>query len=333
MLVGGILIYAAVCLLLGGTTSARPALYLLLAGWLVLLLVLHFFSRSKAPAFELVAANIAFTLLRAELSLRAFAAVSGQSLLLSDTLQAHKLTPGHDYGHGLIGNSLGYPGRDYPVQKSPGTFRIAALVAFLGVLTPVPGAPAWAAEPIRILAFGDSLTAGYGLAEQDTLPTRLADALNKMGRPVTMINGGVSGDTTADGLSRIDWALADKPQIMILALGANDMLRGIDPGSTRANLEGIIEKARDAGVEIVLAGMLAPPNLGADYKQAFDGIYPALAKAHNLVFMPFLLQDVAQVSDLNQGDGIHPNGKGVAVIVRNLLPYVTEAMDKAAGAS
>lgn len=189
-------------------------------------------------------------------------------------------------------------------------------------------APADAIAPVRILAFGDSLTAGLGLAEADTLPSRLADALTKMGRPATVINGGVSGDTSADGLARIDWALADKPQIMILALGANDMLRGLDPSTTRANLEGIIAKAEAAGVETILAGMLAPPNLGTAYKSAFDAIYPGLAKAHKLIFMPFLLQDVAQNSDLNQADGLHPNGKGVAVMVRNLLPYVTEAMDK-----
>lgn len=213
------------------------------------------------------------------------------------------------------------------------TFCIAALLAFLGVLVPAHFDTARAAEPVRILAFGDSLTAGLGLAEQDTLPTRLADALNKMGRPVIMINGGVSGDTTADGVSRLDWALADKPQIMILALGANDMLRGLDPKTTRTNLEAIIQKAQAAGVEVVLAGMLSPPNLGTEYKAAFDAIYPDLAKAHNLLFMPFLLQDVAQDSDLNQADGIHPNGNGVAIIVRNLLPYVTEAMDKLTGAS
>ena len=193
--------------------------------------------------------------------------------------------------------------------------------------------PARAADPLRILAFGDSLTAGYGLPEAETLTARLADALNKMGRPAAVINGGVSGDTTADGLTRIDWALADKPQIMILALGANDMLRGIDPASTRANLEGIIEKARGAGVEVVLAGMLAPPNLGTEYKSAFDAIYPGLAKAHNLLLMPFLLQDVAQISDLNQGDGIHPNGNGIEVMVRNLLPYVTQAMDRVEASS
>jgi acyl-CoA thioesterase-1 len=209
------------------------------------------------------------------------------------------------------------------------TFRIAAAcLVVLGL-----AAPAQAADPVRILAFGDSLTAGYGLPEGETLTTQLQQALNKMGRPALVINGGVSGDTTADGLTRIDWALADKPQIMILALGANDMLRGIDPKSTRANLEGIIEKAEDAGVEVVLAGMLAPPNLGTEYKTAFDAIYPELAKAHNLVFMPFLLQDVAQISDLNQGDGIHPNGNGVAIMVRNLLPYVTQAIDKLERAS
>ena len=185
-----------------------------------------------------------------------------------------------------------------------------------------------AADPVRILAFGDSITAGLGLAEADTMPTRLADALTKMGRPATVINGGVSGDTTADGLARIDWALADKPKIMILALGANDMLRGLDPATAQANLDGIIAKAQAAGVETILVGMLAPPNLGTDYKTRFDAIYPGLAKAHNLLFMPFLLQDVAQNSDLNQADGLHPNGKGVAVIVRNLLPYVTQAMDK-----
>ena len=194
-------------------------------------------------------------------------------------------------------------------------------------------ARAEAAAHVRILALGDSLTAGLGLPESETMPSQLSDALTKMGRPATVINGGVSGDTSADGLARIDWALADKPQIMILALGANDMLRGLDPGATKANLEGIIDKAEAAGVETVLAGMLAPPNLGKDYKTAFDAIYPGLAKAHNLIFMPFLLQDVAQNSDLNQADGLHPNGKGVAVMVRNLLPYVTQAMDKLESAS
>ena len=208
------------------------------------------------------------------------------------------------------------------------SFLVAAL-ALISLALPLLAPPARAAEPLRILAFGDSLTAGYGLPQGDTLPTQLADALAKMGRPASVINAGVSGDTSADGVSRIDWSLAEKPQVMVLALGANDMLRGLDPSTTRANLEAIIAKAEAAKVTIVMAGMLAPPNLGADYKSAFDAIYPELAKAHNLIFMPFLLQDVAQVSDLNQADGMHPNGKGVAIIVRNMLPYLTEAMDRA----
>lgn len=223
--------------------------------------------------------------------------------------------------------------RSFLASFTLSSFRLGAAVIAAALVLPLSPAPAASADPVRILAFGDSLTAGYGLTESDALTTQLADALAKMGRPATVINGGVSGDTTAGGLARIDWALGDSPQIMILALGANDMLRGVDPGTTRANLEGIISKAQDAGVEVVLAGMLAPPNLGAEYKEAFDAIYPELAEAHNLVFMPFLLQDVAQVPDLNLGDGVHPNGEGVAVMVRNILPYVTEAMDKVEGAS
>lgn len=183
---------------------------------------------------------------------------------------------------------------------------------------------------MRILAFGDSLTAGYGLAEAETLAVQLSEALTKMGRAAVVINGGVSGDTTAGGAARIDWALADKPQVMILALGGNDMLRGLDPAAAKANLESIIVKARAAGVEIVLAGMLAPPNLGSEYKAEFDALYADLAKSHGLLFLPFLLQDVALESGLNQADGLHPNGEGVAVMVRNLLPLVTEAMDRVA---
>lgn len=183
---------------------------------------------------------------------------------------------------------------------------------------------------MRILAFGDSLTAGYGLTEAESLPAQLNEALTKMGRDAVVINGGVSGDTTAGGAARIDWALADKPQVMILALGGNDMLRGIDPATTRANLDAIIAKAKAAGVLVILAGMLAPPNLGSEFKAEFDALYEDLAQSHDLLFLPFLLQDVALESGLNQADGLHPNGKGVAVMVRNLLPLVTEAMDRVA---
>jgi acyl-CoA thioesterase-1 len=220
-----------------------------------------------------------------------------------------------------------------PLFARRGLVRALLVLSLLvaGAATQIPVtriSSAAAAEPVKILAFGDSLTAGLGLSEAEAMPTQLNQALDKMGRPALVINGGVSGDTTAGGAARIDWALADKPQIMILALGANDMLRGLDPAGARANLETIIDKAQAAGVEIVLAGMLAPPNLGTDYKKAFDALYPDLAKAHDLLFLPFLLQDVAQQSGLNQVDGMHPNGKGVAVMVQHLLPLVTEAMDR-----
>lgn len=203
--------------------------------------------------------------------------------------------------------------------------RVLGLALLLAALSHNPVV----AEPVKILAFGDSLTAGYGLPEAETLTAQLSQALAKMGRAAAVINGGVSGDTTAGGVSRIDWALADQPKVMILALGGNDMLRGIDPASTRSNLDAVITKAQAAGVEIVLAGMLAPPNLGTEYKDAFDALYPELAQAHDLLFLPFLLQDVAQDPALNQADGLHPNGEGVAIMVRNLLPLVTEAMDRA----
>lgn len=195
-------------------------------------------------------------------------------------------------------------------------------------------APSRAADaPIRIVALGDSLTAGFGLPGEATFPVRLEAALRAKGVAVEISNAGVSGDTSSGGLARLDWSVPEGTDAVIVELGANDMLRGLDPSMTRANLEGIIEKAEAAGVETILAGMLAPPNLGQDYKARFDAIYPGLAKAHNLLYMPFLLQDVAQKSDLNQADGLHPNGNGVAVIVRNLLPYVTQAMDHVGGAS
>jgi acyl-CoA thioesterase-1 len=217
-----------------------------------------------------------------------------------------------------------------PALRRAAPLRFFAACAFCASLLLILLRPVAAAEPVKILAFGDSLTAGYGLTEPESLTAQLGEALTKMGRAAVVINGGVSGDTSAGGVSRLDWALADKPQVMILALGGNDMLRALDPVSTKANLEAIIAKAQQAGVEIILAGMLAPPNLGADYKTAFDALYPELAKAHDLLFLPFLLQDVAQDSALNQADGLHPNGKGVAVMVRHLLPLITEAMDRVA---
>ena len=210
------------------------------------------------------------------------------------------------------------------------TFLLAAAwISLGGLVMGGNGRPAWADQPIKLLAFGDSLTAGYGLSEADGFTAQLAAAFQKMGRQVQVINGGVSGDTTSGGLARLDWALADQPQVMLLELGGNDMLRGLPPQTTAANLEQMIAKAQQAGVTILLIGMRAAPNLGADYQSRFDALYPALAKQHGLLFYPFMLDGVAANPDLLQSDGIHPNPKGVAVIVSRMMPSILQALDKA----
>jgi acyl-CoA thioesterase-1 len=200
-----------------------------------------------------------------------------------------------------------------------------ALLVLVAVLTLSPGLAA--AAPLRILAFGDSLMAGYGLPQEDGFVPQLQQALTKMGRDVQVINGGVSGDTTAGGVARLDWMLADKPDVVILELGANDALRGLPPAEARKNLETIILRLKATGARILLAGMLAPRNLGADYAKEFDAIYPELAKAHGLALYPFFLEGVATRPELNQGDGLHPTKEGVAVIVENILPSLVALLD------
>lgn len=187
--------------------------------------------------------------------------------------------------------------------------------------SPVAG-PHAAAGPVRILAFGDSLTAGYGLDMADSFPTQLERALRERGHEVEVINAGVSGDTTSGGLARLDWALAEQPDAVILALGANDGLRAIDPAVTRENLDRLLEQLNERGLPVLLAGMLAPPNLGRDYGERFNAIYPELAEQHDALLYPFFLEGVAAEADLNQGDGIHPNPRGVAVMVERMLPLV-----------
>jgi len=182
-------------------------------------------------------------------------------------------------------------------------------------------------EPLRILAFGDSLTAGFGLPDTDGFVAQLQAALTSKGVKAKVINGGVSGDTTAGGLARLDWALGDDPQLVILELGANDGLRGLDPKSTQANLDAILTRLGDQKRAVLLAGMRAPPNLGAEYANAFDAIYPALAERHHVALYPFFLDGVAAHAELNQEDGIHPNVAGVKVIVGHMLPDVLKAID------
>ena len=183
--------------------------------------------------------------------------------------------------------------------------------------------PALARTP-EVLAFGDSLTAGLGLPASEAFPARLEARLHGEGVSVTIVNAGVSGDTTTDGLARLDWALADKPEFVILALGANDALRGIDPKIVRDNLDAMIGKIQASGAKILLLGMLAPSNWGAQYEHDFDRIYPELAKAHNLPLYPFFLDGVAMDPALNQPDGIHPNERGVAIMVDRIAPLVAK---------
>lgn len=178
------------------------------------------------------------------------------------------------------------------------------------------------AETLRILALGDSLTAGYGVAADAAFPVQLERALRADGYDVSVINAGVSGDTSAGGRARLDWALGDKPQVAIVELGANDGLRGLDPAVTEQNLDAILARLRAEKVRVLLTGMLAPPNYGPDYAKSFAAIYPRLAERHKVTLYPFFLDGVARDPKLNQGDGLHPTRDGVAEIVRRILPSV-----------
>ena len=195
----------------------------------------------------------------------------------------------------------------------------AALLALSAVIS----APAMAKTP-EVLAFGDSLTAGLGLPASEAFPARLQARLKDEGIDVKIVNGGVSGDTTTDGLARLDWALADKPDVVILALGANDMLRGINPKIVRANLDQMIAKIQASGAKILLLGMQSTTNWGAEYEHAFDNIYPELAKAHDVPLYPFFLDGVAMNPALNQPDGMHPNERGVAIMVDHIAPLLAK---------
>ncbi|HWD58730.1 MAG TPA: arylesterase [Stellaceae bacterium] len=185
------------------------------------------------------------------------------------------------------------------------------------------------AKTPEILAFGDSLTAGLGLPASAAFPARLEARLIAEGIDVKIVNAGVSGDTTTDGLARLDWALADKPDYVILELGANDMLRGIDPKIVRANLDKMIDKITASGAKLLLIGMRAQANWGARYEHDFDAIYPELAKAHDVPLYPFLLDGVAMNPALNQSDGLHPNAQGVKILVDRIAPVVAKLIGAA----
>jgi acyl-CoA thioesterase I len=217
--------------------------------------------------------------------------------------------------------STGYGGFTAAVNS-----RIAAFLVLLVCVLAVSGAQAQTA-PIKLAVLGDSLAAGYGVKPGEAMPTRLEVALKAAGRNVAVINHGVSGDTTAGGVERLDWMLADKPDIVLVELGANDALRALDPVGTERNLDIIVTRLKAAGVTVWLAGMLAPRNYGPEYAAQFDGLYKRLADKHDVPLYAFFLDGVAQDPALNQADGIHPNPRGVDIVVERILPFVTRNLD------
>lgn len=188
-----------------------------------------------------------------------------------------------------------------------------------------------AAEPYRIVGFGDSLMAGYELAPGESFPEQLEARLRDLGHEVTVVNAGVSGDTTSGGLARLDWSVDDETSLVILELGANDALRGVAPEIVQRNLAEMISRLREREIEVVIAGMLSPPNMGDEYAAEFNAIYPELAKEHDVRLLPFFLEGVAAESRLLLADGMHPNEKGVSRMVDNILPLVLEVMEPAPG--
>jgi acyl-CoA thioesterase-1 len=200
-----------------------------------------------------------------------------------------------------------------------------------GVLALLVNVSSVRAEPATVLALGDSLTAGYGLPAQASFPARLEQRLKAAGLEVRVVNAGVSGDTSAGGLARLDWALADRPSVAIVELGANDGLRGLDPGQTARNLDAIVATLQGRGVRVLLAGMLAPPNLGREYGDAFRQAYREVAARRQVPLYPFFLDGVAGDPRLNQKDGLHPTAEGVTVIVERIAPWVIPLLRQEGG--
>jgi acyl-CoA thioesterase-1 len=186
------------------------------------------------------------------------------------------------------------------------------------------------AEPITLMALGDSLTAGYGLAPGEGFPAQLEAALLAEGYDVRVLDAGVSGDTSSGGLARLDWSMDPATDAVIVELGANDALRGIDPAVTRASLDGILANLSERGLPVLLAGMIAPPNMGEAYGAAFNPIYGELAETYDAIHYPFFLDGVASVPELNLSDGIHPTAEGIGLIVERIMPYVEDLLSRVA---
>lgn len=203
------------------------------------------------------------------------------------------------------------------------TTRLFALL-IVGAFGLVVSGGARAEAPLKIVAFGDSLTAGYGLQAKDAFPAKLERALQAKGMRVEIENAGVSGDTSSGGLSRLEWSIPEGTDAVILELGANDMLRGVDPSVTKKSLDAILAKLKERNIVVLLCGMRAAPNLGEQFVEAFDKLYEDLAKKYDTVFYPFFLEGVAAQAKLALRDGIHPNAAGVDTIVTNILPKAEE---------
>ncbi|BAV48842.1 arylesterase [Mesorhizobium sp. 113-1-2] len=206
----------------------------------------------------------------------------------------------------------------------------AGLILFLALCSAISSVQA---EPFKIVGFGDSLMAGFGLGPGEGFTDKLQAALRAKGHDVAVANAGVSGDTTSGGLARLDWSVPDGTQLVILELGANDMLRGVSPDITRKNLDEMLGKLKQRKIAVLLAGMRAAPNLGADYQNAFDAIFPDLAKTYGLTLYPFFLDGVAGQPGLQLEDGLHPNAKGVDRMVERILPTVEKAIAAVPGGS
>jgi acyl-CoA thioesterase-1 len=231
---------------------------------------------------------------------------------------------GMDIGEGSVGavyRALRY-GAGIVVFNRVRPRRLAAAALLGALLAPM----AAQAAPIAVMAFGDSLFAGYGVQDADNIPAQLEKALKADGKDVKVINASISGDTTADGVARLDWSLADKPDLVLLELGANDALRGLDPDRAKENLDAILAKLKAKNIPVVLFGMIAPRNLGPAYGAKFDPIYKELADKYQVPLYPFILDGVALDPTLNQADGMHPNKDGVQVIVKCILPVVEKAV-------
>lgn len=200
--------------------------------------------------------------------------------------------------------------------------RVLLVAALLAPAAQTADAASAREDESRLLVLGDSLASGFGLGAEEAFPARLEAALKRRGFAVKVLNGGVSGDTSAGGRERLGWALGARPDAVILELGGNDGLRGLDPRETYRNLAAILERLKARDIPVLLAGMYAPPNLGPEYGREFNAVFPLLAQRFGVALYPFFLEGVAADPDLNQSDGIHPNGRGVEVIVERILPFV-----------